>query len=182
MKTYKLEVALSENAENPRMWDNFAKLVCFHRRYDLGDKHNYKFDDYESWEEVEEAIRNEHNVIAMAPLYLYDHSGITIATKPFGCRWDSGRVGVAYVTKEQLEYIGGFEENAQEYLEAEVKTYDSYIRGEVYDYSIIEVETCNLGCEHDNVVESCGGYYTEEEALEQGNLMLAYYTKQAVES
>jgi hypothetical protein len=33
-----------------------------------------------------------HNVIL--PLYLYDHSGITMSCGPFSCPWDSGQVGI----------------------------------------------------------------------------------------
>ncbi|MCX4363931.1 MAG: hypothetical protein OSJ74_11235 [Clostridia bacterium] len=39
---YKLEVFRDEDAENPREWENLGKMVCWHRRYNLGDKHEYE--------------------------------------------------------------------------------------------------------------------------------------------
>ena len=36
----------------------------------------------------------------MLPLYLYDHSGITMNTTGFSCPWDSGQVGWIYAFKE----------------------------------------------------------------------------------
>jgi len=37
----------------------------------------------------------------MLPLYLYDHSGITMSTGKFSCPWDSGQVGWIYCTIEK---------------------------------------------------------------------------------
>lgn len=33
------------------------------------------------------------------PLFMYDHSGISISTSPFSCQWDSGRIGMIYERK-----------------------------------------------------------------------------------
>ena len=44
----------------------------------------------------------------MLPLYLYDHSGITMNTTGFSCPWDSGQVGWIYASKEDaLREFGG---------------------------------------------------------------------------
>ena len=40
--TYTVKVEYDEYAGSPRTeWDNLGKMVCFHRRYNLGDVHNY---------------------------------------------------------------------------------------------------------------------------------------------
>ncbi len=42
-KGYDIEIYIDEYAENPRKaFDNLGKMVCWHRRYDLGDEHSYK--------------------------------------------------------------------------------------------------------------------------------------------
>lgn len=38
---YVLVIQPDDNPFNPREDDNFGKMVCFHRRYHLGDHHNY---------------------------------------------------------------------------------------------------------------------------------------------
>ena len=38
--------------------------------------------------------------VAILPLYLYDHSGLTMSTNDFGDRWDSGCVGFIYMDKD----------------------------------------------------------------------------------
>lgn len=186
MKKYELEIELDENPMNPRTeWDNIGTMICFHNRYNLGDKlkFGYKSSDYTSWEELKEQIEKDYNVLAIKPLYLYDHSGITISTKPFGCQWDSGQVGWILIDKARLEYItgdaDGFNEtNLEEFIDSEVKTYDQYLTGEVYTITINEVETCDKGHEHKCMLESIGGYYGREYAEQDGEALLKHYEKE----
>lgn len=157
----KVSIAYDENPESPREWDNFTKMICFHNRYNLGDKHDYKSDHYDSWEELGTAITNKEKPILIKALYLYDHSGITISTKPFGCRWDSGQVGFIIVTPQTLDEYGftieegeswnKFLERIEARVEEDVRVYDSYIRGDVYSFVILDKE--------DEVIDSCAGFY-----------------------
>ena len=164
-----------ESPESPRTWDNLGTMVCFHNRYDLGDKHNYKHSDYESWDEMEKYITKYENVGVILPLYLYDHSGITMNTTGFSCNWDSGKVGFIFISKEKmLQEYGGkivtkkLKERVEGYLKGEVGTYDQYLTGDVYGYKVFKVETCELGCEHEEELESCWGYYGEDNCMEEG--------------
>lgn len=43
---------------------------------------------------------NKINHVAILPLYLFDHSGLTISTSDFNDPWDSGQVGYIYLDKE----------------------------------------------------------------------------------
>jgi hypothetical protein len=152
----------SDTAQSPRDPDytdcNLTKMVCFHRNYILGDKHNFDKEDVLSWEELEKLICKEEDVCVIDPLYLYDHSGITISTTPFGCKWDSGQVGFVYITKEEIRKLFNVKRiskklkyKAWEYLNEEVKTYKQYLEGDVYDVYVRD--------ENDDIVESCSGYY-----------------------
>lgn len=154
-----LKIIHDSSAESPREWDNFGTMICFHGRYDLGDKHNYNADDYSGWEEMEKAIRTDYGKGAVIlPLYLYDHSAVSISTSPFSCRWDSGQIGFIAVSKKDiLENFGGkivtqkTKEKAIKLLDAEVKTYNYYVEGDVYGFEIVD--------EWDNQVDSCWGFY-----------------------
>jgi hypothetical protein len=173
MKKYELKIVQDESPESPRTsWDNLGTMVCFHKRYDLGDKTDYRSQDFDSWEELEKGILENEGEVVMLPLYLYDHSGITISTSPFGCSWDSGKIGIIFVSKHKIKKEGIDESKVLEYLENEVKTYDSYLRGEVYGYDIYEVETCSLGHEHKTYIEGCRGYYDEEDCRIEGESIL----------
>ena len=173
-ENYELEILQDESPESPREWDNLGTMICFHRRYNLGDKHNFSVEEGEK-------MTKEKDIISL-PLYLYDHSGITMNTTGFSCRWDSGCVGFIYVTKEQVrkEYnvkriTKDIVDKVTKVLQGEVKTYDQYLTGDVYGYRISKVEVCDKGCEHKEEVDSCWGYYGMESVEEDGNIMLEYY-------
>lgn len=149
-----LKIYTDDYAESPREWDNLAQFVCFHKRYDLGDKHDIDHNDYESWEEMIEANTKEGDIVE--PLYLLDHGSITISTSPFMCPWDSGRIGYAVVTKEAIIECYGDDSpesrsRALRCLEAEVETYDHYLQGSVYGFELYD--------ENDVLLDSCFGFY-----------------------
>ena len=166
----RLKVVHDSSADSPRSWDNLGKMICFHNRYDLGDKHNYNADDYSGWEEMKKAILKEENPAVILPLYLYDHSGISISTSAFSCRWDSGQIGFVLVSKKQaLEEYGGVRVSSKKkvkiesIIEAEVQTYTQYVEGEVYGFQIVD--------EDDDIIDSCYGFYGTDFAT---NGMLDY--------
>jgi len=179
---YLIEVVEEQYPESPRNWDNLGTMVCFTRSYNLGDDHNYRRDDYGSWTELKNDIIKNENVGVILPLYLYDHSGITMNTTGFSCVWDSGQVGFIFISKEKMlkEYGGKIvtkklKERVEKYLVGEVETYDQYLRGEVYGYKIYEVITCSEGHEHLTEKDSCWGYYGEEGCMEEGEQVVKNY-------
>lgn len=155
---------------NPRTdWDGqLSIMVAFHDRYTLGDSdHGYSQSDYDSWEELAAAIAADGG-IHILPLYLYDHSGISISTGKFNDRWDSGQIGFIFTTKERLEECGlSASLDVEEMLKSEVSIYDNYLRGEVYGYVVTEASTCD-SCQHVEELEldSCWGFYSIDDALE----------------
>jgi len=179
---YKIEVIQDESPSSPREDDNLGTMVCFHNRYNLGDKHNYNSNDYDGWDEMEKDIIKRENVGVILPLYLYDHSGITMNTTGFSCNWDSGRVGFIFISKEKMlkEYGGKIvtqtlKDKVTGYLKGEVETYDQYLTGEVYGYRVSEVTTCSEGHEHETEIDSCWGYYGQEGCMEEGVGIVEYY-------
>lgn len=96
------------------------------------------------------------------PVYAYIHSGVTVSTTPFGCRWDSGLSGFTYT--KRTDYIEGFgaKKNVknsviEDHLKGNLKTFDTWLRGEVYSFLIEDAET-------GEVLDSCGGYYGNDYA------------------
>jgi hypothetical protein len=173
---YEIEIVPDSDPESPREWDSLGTMVCFHRRYNLGDKHDYRHSDYDGWEEMEKAIIKNENAGVILPLYLYDHSGITISTTGFSCDWDSGQIGFIFISKEKMlkEYGGKIvtkklKERVEKYLVGQVETYDQYLTGDVYGYRIYEVCTCDHGHEHREEIDSCWGYYGEDSCMEEAD-------------
>lgn len=184
-KKFRIKILQDETPSNPREDDNLGTMVCFHKRYNLGDKHNYRSSDFDSYEEVKKTIIKQENVGVILPLYLYDHSGITMNTTGFSCGWDSGQVGFIFISKEKMlnEYGGKIvtkklKEKVTEYLKNEVNTYDQYLTGDVYGYKIFEVVTCSEGHEHENELDSCWGYYGEDYCMKEAESVVKYYMEE----
>ncbi len=105
--------------------------------------------------------------IVSQPLYLYDHSGLSISTGAFSCPWDSGQIGFAFVTFDTIRKETGCKavkakqfQWAQSRIDAETKTYDDYLRGNVYGW-ITEIATewdSGIASEWEEL-DSCSGYY-----------------------
>ena len=162
-----LEIWLDGADYNPRNWSNPTIMYCFSRKYNLGDEHNYNREYFNSWEDFKKQLMKDHDILMIKPIYLYDHSGITIKTTPFACRWDSGQVGYVFITKDSLKSAYGdnvklTDEDLTNLIESDVYEYDHYIRGEVYGYSIIKKVKCECcGSEKEDIIDSCGGFIGE---------------------
>jgi hypothetical protein len=169
-----VEIHQDEDAENPReAFDNVGKMVCFHKRHALGDKTDFKSGDYSGWDGLRKAIEEREQVAVILPLYLYDHSGITISTKPFSCQWDSGQVGFIYATVAQVkDEWDGDVDAATKYLQGEVETYDLYLRGDVYGF-VVRVPN--------GEEESCWGFFGAECCEEEAKDVATNVAKHAHE-
>jgi hypothetical protein len=179
---YQIEIIHDEHPSNPRTeWDNLGTMVCFHRRYTLGDiGHGYRSSDFNSWDELKQLIIKQVKPAVILPIYMYDHSGITISTQPFGCRFDSGQIGFIYIGKLKVmkEYnvkriSRKLKDRLTEYLKGEVEYYDNYLTGETYGYKITK---------DGEEIDSCWGYYGYEDVKNVANEQLMYYKSKEVVS
>lgn len=232
---YTLLVVEDDIPLNPREnYDNFGKMVCWHRQYGLGDEHDFDeprdflqnmlFDIYSNqnaqpiydfiksgkaaearlkynratreWELLENnywsdgkgwytsssypaflkgkdipdsflddclsalkltemrELLEQSGQFVLLPLYLYDHSGITMSTAPFSCPWDSGQVGWIYADRQMIEQEYGAVTpetmaRTKEVLESEVEVYDYYLTGQCYGFQLFE---------DDLEIDSCWGF------------------------
>lgn len=157
----KVKIEQYSSPESPRSWDNLGICAFFHSRYSFGDKgHGIDSNDYNDFAEMEKDLRKNHDAVIVLPVYMYDHSGQTISTKPFSCNWDSGQLGVIFATRTELlsEYGNGknrltkaIKDKATTYLEGEIETLDQYIKGDVYGFTAKNTQT--------KEEDSCWGFY-----------------------
>ena len=177
---YTIKVEHDDMPLNPRTdWDPLGTMVCWHGRYNLGDDHSYPDPDnflsglyedeqteYLEQDQLDKCYEVAHHKNIILPLYLYDHSGITMSTTGFACPWDSGRVGYIYISHEQArkEYLWERITKkriamVEKYLTGEVESYDYYLTGQVYGFTIEKGE-------EEEHVDSCWGfmgYYTDDD-------------------
>ncbi len=195
---FQIRIEQDEDAESPRSWDNLGTMVCEHLHYNLGDfncdkwqekEQYYPMEKNEDGEEVDidfadnkerflHFIREREDIVAL-PLYLYDHSGLRMATSTAGMvdvQWDVSSVGYIYIThdriKKEMATPVGKKKNpslraikkitpkvvarTESLLRGEVETYDDYLVGDVFGY-IVEKDG--------EQVDSCWGYYPEHSPL-----------------
>jgi hypothetical protein len=155
-----LRILHDESAESPREWDSITTMICFHKRYTLGDKHSYRSEDFGSWDELREQIEEDYNVLLILPLMLHDHSGISMSIGN-SSGWDSGQVGWIFIANDVEESLAElFEDRLTEIIKADVEVYDQYLQGDTYGYQLIEKVPCET-CSHveERVVDSCWGFY-----------------------
>lgn len=202
MKTIKIEY--NQFADNPLDYIDDVRLICEHKRYNLGsnkngfrgnnfdtlDEYIHQYFAYMYYDEIKEFIQSRYvitnatkyldyysmyvssdyfdgynkqfkNVLNQFikknfntfPLYLYEHSTISISITPFGCSWDSGIVGFAYSKKDIDTNV----------IKNVVKEYDKYIRGEAIYINIME---------NDEVIETLDAYYSDGYKLLKDELSL----------
>lgn len=104
------------------------------------------------------------------PIYIYDHSGITINTTGFSCNWDSGLLGFIFVSKDKLKKEGLNKKRSKtilEYLDNEVKIYNQFLTGDIFRYEITDSD--------ENFIDSCNGFFGYEEALKEAKNVVDHY-------
>jgi len=179
-KGYNIEIYYDNDPLNPREeFDTLGKMICFHNKYNLGDKRKEWYEKephyFEMW------LKELKGKYVILPLYLYDHSGITMNTTGFSCPWDSGQVGYIYVTYDKIEAEYGWKvmtkkriEKIKEYLRGEVETYDQFLTGNVYCFVTKDENNEELG--------SCGGFFgykwEENGLLDHAKGYIDYYLKE----
>ena len=175
----KLEILRDEYEVNPRkMGEYVSKIAYKHRNYALGEE---RIGDPIEWLEEKLGLENSYiytnsrleelekkfyeEYIAL-PIYMYEHSMITLSTTPFSCRWDSGKYGYIYMTKEEVREEYGVKriskktrELVLDRLRAEIQELDYYVSGRVYGFRITDKDG--------EIIDSCWGFYGEN-FLENG--------------
>jgi hypothetical protein len=166
-KHYLVQVVPDQDAPNPRKDLERTWTWATSRRAGYSDTGAMDITD---WRDMEAKERERY---LAWPLGLLRHSGdvIYIGSGAHGCDpggWDSGQMGVAYMTKEEAVNIWGsvwkngevirkgtrltkkVREKAFECLKAEVAEMNAYLRGDVYGVVVTCLET-----EED---DSCWGF------------------------
>jgi hypothetical protein len=162
----KSTITHDECDESPRTdRDSLGRMACWHGRHNLGDEQ-----PKESPRDFLAHLKREKS--EFLPLYLFDHSGLTLSTDSEVFRsldsmgWDWGLIGWIYVLPEKgrKEFGRQWRRRAMECMLAEVREYDQYLRGDVWQYIVED--------DDGNVIDSCGGFYGYGHAKEEAETAL----------
>jgi len=131
--TWRVRRFHDEDATNPRENDNLWRWFTAHRKYNIGDE---SFGTVDALERAVAAFVPNQRDRVMVPLYLLDHSGLALSTRPFGDPWDSGQLGIVVVSRASLREEKMRLPAAMKCLEAEVAVMNQYLNGDVYGFVI----------------------------------------------
>lgn len=156
----RLVIEQDEFPEDPRSWDNIGTMLCCNRSFQLGDcntnretelqlaeicrkygKSDEEIDEMTFAEEVQ-FILDQDDVCGL-PLWLYDHSGISISTRGVD-QFDSSFVGLIFVEKDFfvahtcITNEENWKKEAKGTLESEIEVYNDFLEGNVYQWTLYE--------------------------------------------
>lgn len=181
-KGHKIGLFYDQDPESPREWDNLGTIYSNHKRYSPDNKSIEELMEMSGQSRYAQKI--DFKAIAKKfyfhKVWMYDHSGQTVRigdTNPWGnmgyMSWDSGLFGVIAVSKEDAKKTFGYkrackslEEKTLTCLENEVKTFDHFVTGEIYTYIVEDKDG--------EEIDSCSGWYDEEEAIKEAQDMVDY--------
>jgi len=180
-KGHSIVIENDDNPQNPRTeWDNLTEIHCCSSRYYLGEHNHSNWDEFN--EAVAEAKRQGDMVV---DLYAYIHGGVALSIRSFHeaalpqghAYFDSGKCGVVIIRREQyLKEFGRkkwskkLQAKAYEYIKGDIETFNAYLNGEVYGYIVDDHE------------ESCWGYYSVEEAMDEAKSVVDWMIQKAKKS
>lgn len=114
----------------------------------------------------------------------YIHGGVSLALEGSldhlrmpDQQFDVSRCGVVLIDKVKWrEYVGTpptpedgvavDQTDWRKIAEAHLKEWNQYLGGEVYGYRVVKMQTCNLGHEHEEELDSCWGVYGKDATVE----------------
>lgn len=181
-KEHNINIIYDTCAHSPREDDNLGTVYTKHSRYRPEEEFDDHFEQTEVFDDSFGVFKKSFlkEYIAL-PLYLYDHSGQSVNTTGFSCRWDTSQFGIIAVPVENIKKEYGWKRITQKrrktiesYLDGEVKLYNEYLNGQVFGYTI----TDKSGQETD----SCWGYYGHsciEKIEKECKSIIDYYTNAA---
>lgn len=180
--TLRVRIEYDRDPESPAEWSQFGKIAYCSSRETLGTENVSRDRLYE----ISKGIR-DGSLIGL-PVYAYVHSGATIRTAPYSCPWDSGQSGFVYASKDDaIKEFGKkiltakAKAKAIACLEAEVESFDQWLRGDVYGYVVERLtldEDGEVGDAED--LDSCWGFYGLDYVIEEAKAIGAHYLAEEV--
>lgn len=157
----KLKIIYDDDAQNPRKcFDTLCTILSSDDRF--ADVHIKSREELEQW-------KSDNPIVLEFPLYAYEHSNVSLSISddyPFNDKWDAGQIGIIVVTRNSMKDIMDYSnltkkraENLKKLVESEIEIFNDYINGNVYGFEIVKTVTCDLEHEHDELLDSCWGFY-----------------------
>ena len=153
--------------ESPWDWENVGfGFFSTHRDFKNINSPNYNIshEDFNGHDEAEDYFIKQDFIYVS--LFLYSHSGWSVASTPFGDKGDSGQAGWFYMERKTAvaewgnkRFTKAIGEKAKTYLEDFILSLNQYYTGDIYRYDITD--------ENDEIINSSSSHYGKKYILEE---------------
>lgn len=144
-RNYEIAVYYDDSNESPDDWRNDERFLVYdHRQFTV---RRDGFDVADIFEVFQ--TKNLYDGFFIYPVYAYIHSGVSLSLGrgyPYNCRFDTSFKGFALIKKQKGTY--NRETSAREAAEGLIKSWNTYLSGDVYGYN--------------SAAGSCCGFYGKE--------------------
>ena len=190
------ELVYDHDATNPRDGDNLGTILIAPNKVHWIANRDSAVDisipqgnnPFKHWENIRrEQLKIKKSEIAIAyPVTKYEHGGISLSLG-YKSGWDYTVSGFIYVTKEQVRECFGVTRitqsiiaRAESCLQSELDMLTAWLNGECYGWYITEYALTDDGLEWEEVgiLDSCGGYFDQDQALDDLADMINYTQNQ----
>jgi len=141
--------------------DDSCFLVFTHRQFEVQRK---GFDPRKIYEHIKKTKTWFYNGYYVFELFAYIHSGVTLALHFIGDEWDTSNTGFVLVKK--MPKWSYHRLQAEEIAKSVVREWDQYLNGDCFNCSIWK---------DDDIVESIGIGYFEDELIEEAKMIIDGY-------
>lgn len=159
-----IKIFPDQDPMSPDEWqDNNVFLIANHRDFYVEPPKDSTFDS------VVSDYKKTHHIFL---LEAYIHSGVSLALSKEGGfpdrQWDVSQLGAVFVSKDEAETKA----KARTIALSLIKTWNQYLSGDVYDFMIEDKDG--------NHVDSCGGFYGEDEAMQEATRQAEWHLAQTL--
>ena len=167
-KGYEISVEYDDGFCSPRNDYPLCSIISSYNKYILGSNDSTSVDaiyelaaeccdsrsDFDNMSVSEAAsLINDSGKAIVRSIYYYEHGGISLSLSEYHERFDSGRFGLMYVRRKDLDQQeeSCWEGRSEQVMEGELQELECFLNREVYRFTVSD--------EHGEEVDACGGFY-----------------------
>lgn len=167
---YLIEIFPDESDDSPNDWGDEERFLVFDHRQFYVERKGF---------DPREIFMNGGKVkgFFVFNCYAYIHSGVALSVGDHSfpdARWDVSSTGYWLVKREKGTWTRDAAFKAAQSL---CDTWNQYLSGDVYGFKVSKITTCDKGHEHEEEIESCWGFYGQEECMKEAESIVEFEIK-----
>lgn len=154
-----IKISIDNFTESFDIWDHLpyqSKLCLKHKRYNFKNNTDIDFDNYSSWEQIENALEIKYKGYEITPVFMFEHGGVVFSSS-LTCKWDSGQIGYILIPTHSDDTWFDLNEF--------FNLWTAYFNGDVCQWEVLDICNC-CGCESNMEDHEINGGYIDTDQCE----------------